>query len=208
MLNDKMEDDNLLGVKSASGEESSRLSKSMVNLCMAERMQNLQMEPALDHHNRIAMSVKKHRTDSTYQDAWDHLTQSSVFPATTVPSKSTTLPRDSPGYASRGDVPYTNGTLELGHSLPAQSVRALQDKRTVEDRHTRTHTGPEETYGFAECSVCLEEFQEEGRKVPRNLQCGHTFCTGSNKMVWCGLVWFAYASLCSAQHKGEKKLSC
>ena len=179
-----MEDDCLLNVKCATGEE--RLSKSMVDLCMLERMENIQMEPAPDYgHDRIAMSVKKHRTDSTHKVTRDHLSQSSVLPATTVPSKSTTLLRDSPRYALRGDVPYANGSgVELGYSLPAyQSVRALQDKRTPEDVHPRTHTGPEETYGFAECSVCLEEFQEEGEKVPRNLQCGHTFCTGWSKMV-------------------------
>lgn len=180
-----MEDDFLLNVKCATGD--GRLSKSMVDLCMLERMENIQMEPAPDYgHDRIAMSVKKHRTDSTHQD---HLSQLSVLPAITVPSKSTTLLRDSPRYALRGDVPYTNGSrADLGYSLPAyQSARALQDTRTPEDVHTRTHMGPEETYGFAECSVCLEEFQEEGGKVPRNLQCGHTFCTGLGAR-WCSLV--------------------
>lgn len=173
-----MEDDYFLNVKCATGD--GRLSKSMVDLCMLERMENIQIEPAPDYgHDRIAMSVKKHRTDS-HQVARDHLSQSSVLPATTVPSKSTTLMRDSPRYALRGDIPYTNGSpAELGHSLPAyQLARALQDERTPEDVHPPTHTGPEETYGLAECSVCLEEFQEEGEKVPRNLQCGHTFCTG------------------------------
>lgn len=28
-----------------------------------------------------------------------------------------------------------------------------------------------------ECSVCCEAFSEEGAHVPRNLDCGHTFCT-------------------------------
>ncbi len=29
-----------------------------------------------------------------------------------------------------------------------------------------------------ECSVCMEEFADEGLKVPRNLACGHSYCTG------------------------------
>eukprot|EP00210_Caulerpa_lentillifera_P006756 g6456.t1 len=28
-----------------------------------------------------------------------------------------------------------------------------------------------------DCSLCCEPFSEEGRRVPRNLDCGHTFCT-------------------------------
>ena len=30
----------------------------------------------------------------------------------------------------------------------------------------------------AECGLCLDEFLDWGNKVPRNLLCGHTFCTG------------------------------
>ena len=30
----------------------------------------------------------------------------------------------------------------------------------------------------AECGLCLDEFLDTGNKVPRNLLCGHTFCTG------------------------------
>ena len=29
-----------------------------------------------------------------------------------------------------------------------------------------------------ECTVCLEDFSESGSHAPRNLSCGHTFCTG------------------------------
>ena len=32
--------------------------------------------------------------------------------------------------------------------------------------------------GAPECSLCMEEYMDEGARVPRNLQCGHTFCTG------------------------------
>ena len=32
--------------------------------------------------------------------------------------------------------------------------------------------------GLAECALCLEDFQDTGDRVPRNLACGHTFCTG------------------------------
>ena len=37
----------------------------------------------------------------------------------------------------------------------------------------------------AECGLCLDEFLDCGNKVPRNLLCGHTFCTG-----WCKLYSF------------------
>lgn len=33
--------------------------------------------------------------------------------------------------------------------------------------------------GAAECGLCLDEFLDCGNKIPRNLLCGHTFCTGS-----------------------------
>lgn len=32
--------------------------------------------------------------------------------------------------------------------------------------------------GAAECGLCLDEFLDSGNKAPRNLLCGHTFCTG------------------------------
>ena len=32
--------------------------------------------------------------------------------------------------------------------------------------------------GAPECSLCMEEYLDEGTHVPRNLNCGHTFCTG------------------------------
>lgn len=42
--------------------------------------------------------------------------------------------------------------------------------------------GVVESYGL-ECSLCMEEFEEEGEHVPRNLQCGHTYCTGQRTGV-------------------------
>ncbi len=39
-----------------------------------------------------------------------------------------------------------------------------------------------ESYG-PECSLCMEEFEDEGLRVPRNLQCGHTYCTGQYYLV-------------------------
>ena len=41
--------------------------------------------------------------------------------------------------------------------------------------------------GLAECALCLEDFQDTGDRVPRNLACGHTFCTG----------WFATYLICA-----------
>ena len=35
----------------------------------------------------------------------------------------------------------------------------------------------EQARGVAECALCLEEFQDTGERVPRNLVCGHTYCT-------------------------------
>ena len=34
-----------------------------------------------------------------------------------------------------------------------------------------------------ECSVCLGEYNESGDGVPRSLVCGHTFCTGKNRLT-------------------------
>ena len=37
----------------------------------------------------------------------------------------------------------------------------------------------------AECGLCLDEFQDCGDKIPRNLHCGHTFCTGELYAISC-----------------------
>lgn len=34
-----------------------------------------------------------------------------------------------------------------------------------------------------ECSICLQQFEEESSKTPRNLQCGHAYCTGEMKTL-------------------------
>ncbi len=39
-----------------------------------------------------------------------------------------------------------------------------------------------EVPGQPECSVCMEEYIDEGLKVPRNLHCGHSFCTGKTML--------------------------
>lgn len=48
--------------------------------------------------------------------------------------------------------------------------------------------------GAAECGLCLDEFLDSGNKVPRNLLCGHTFCTGSlhNKYLNTKIVTITY----------------
>ena len=33
------------------------------------------------------------------------------------------------------------------------------------------------------CSICLEGFQETAAKMPRNMDCGHTFCQGCLELM-------------------------
>ena len=35
----------------------------------------------------------------------------------------------------------------------------------------------EQARGQPECALCLNQFQDTGESVPRNLVCGHTYCT-------------------------------
>ena len=68
----------------------------------------------------------------------------------------------------------------LAQSFPAgRFERAMH--AAVAIRHTQSvdveGSDDGESYGL-ECALCLEEFEDQGPKVPRNLQCGHTFCTG------------------------------
>lgn len=52
-------------------------------------------------------------------------------------------------------------------------VPDLQNKQQNGRRGTVNRSGL-----GGECGLCLDEFQDSGEKVPRNLLCGHTFCTG------------------------------
>ena len=51
-----------------------------------------------------------------------------------------------------------------------------------------------ENYGF-ECSTCLTDFGDQGESVPRNLDCGHTFCTGTVRSFHL-FLWLC-SSLCA-----------
>ena len=67
-------------------------------------------------------------------------------------------------------VPET-GAGELQHS--SSVVRERGDRESMNHSDTAKRAGV-----AAECGLCLCEFQDSGEKVPRNLVCGHTFCTG------------------------------
>ena len=87
--------------------------------------------------------------------------------------------------------PATRDDQQLGQ----QSLPTRQFHQSVHGR-TRTHylsrsfkaaasmlpqqsieeEGGSENLGF-ECSVCMEKYEDEGPRAPRNLKCGHTYCT-------------------------------
>ena len=156
-----------------------RLSRSMENLSVQERIDSLRLEPAADCHDRAEFVEKKEPKAKLSESP-----PPSVF-STTAPSTKRPPPSWDRNTGRKHDLSNSAGCCNgregpdhLAQSLPAHQFRALRDRDQGMAGSTHTYTGPEETYGFAECSLCLEEFEDVGVKVPRNLQCGHTFCTG------------------------------
>ena len=99
------------------------------------------------------------------------------------------LPRQCPRSASAVRLPTCGSKRD---PLDLQNPQAM----TVPQRevHDGVLGGPHDVYGererrrqtvqgagvAAECGLCLDEFLDSGNKVPRNLHCGHTFCTGQS----------------------------
>ena len=66
-------------------------------------------------------------------------------------------------------------------------THAHHESRSSDNLLGMAHSGGEwsssdEGEVVIECSICLQQFEEESMKTPRNLQCGHAYCTGEMKM--------------------------
>ena len=73
-----------------------------------------------------------------------------------------------------GSVP--GGLFREGSNGATAGHRGLTKQHTVTDFSEQADR--ESGDARFECCVCLGEYQESGRGVPRSLMCGHTFCTG------------------------------
>ena len=60
-------------------------------------------------------------------------------------------------------------------STKARSLTRILSQQVLEEQQEEEEAA--ENYGF-ECSICMEKYKDEGLRVPRNLMCGHTYCTG------------------------------
>lgn len=104
----------------------------------------------------------------------DHFSEDPVYSRSTDgaglldPPLATPRREDSDWYSSRAmTAPQRR---EQDHFF-CISREGLEDR----ERNPREDT---RRLGAAECGLCLDEFLDCGSKIPRNLLCGHTFCTG------------------------------
>lgn len=72
---------------------------------------------------------------------------------------------------------------EAGTSLLGDEMGDKRSAEAIDGRGRESKTEAVQRTGVAsgvaaECGLCLDEFLDCGKKVPRNLLCGHTFCTG------------------------------
>ncbi len=70
------------------------------------------------------------------------------------------------------------------HSQPAPGP-GFPHAHSAENLLGMTHSAGEwsssdEGETVLECVICFQRFEEESSKTPRNLQCGHAYCTGKN----------------------------
>ena len=61
------------------------------------------------------------------------------------------------------------------------SRQAAQEEKEAKDAELERVKGAEEQR--CTCSICLEGFQETAAKMPRNMDCGHTFCQGCLELM-------------------------
>ena len=75
-------------------------------------------------------------------------------------------------------VPHSQPHQGQGH--PFTHARASRSSDNLLDvaHGTGEWSSSDEGDLLIECSVCYQRFEEECSKTPRNLQCGHAFCTG------------------------------
>lgn len=90
--------------------------------------------------------------------------------------------------------------LSLSLSTPALSPRTFSLSQSSQDSEgsqltpTSMSVLPPEMAAFLSCPRCSEHYEEEGRRSPNTLHCGHTFCLG----VWSSIfVFFFLLSLFS-----------
>ena len=72
-------------------------------------------------------------------------------------------------------------------SLPGRQTKPELDRRRKLGMSSRTQSTDERLNCMSqssrriECSVCFRSYKDTGDQVPRNLVCGHTFCTGERE---------------------------
>lgn len=104
------------------------------------------------------------------------LTRSLPRQPTSTPSIEAPLERAQTGLLRQGAVKRVN----LSRTYPVQKsgLGVGEEGGNSAETGGGEGGGAEQTRGLAECGLCLDEFQDTGDKVPRNLICGHTYCTG------------------------------
>ncbi|EFP11772.1 hypothetical protein CRE_26752 [Caenorhabditis remanei] len=61
--------------------------------------------------------------------------------------------------------------------------KEFEKTMTMKQREGKEEQKKKETLPWKLCTICSEEYGEEGDRTPRNLDCGHTLCLGCCKMI-------------------------
>ena len=88
-----------------------------------------------------------------------------------------TVAGDHPQVAAILRPPRTSLPDGKGRSPPRRRMGMVLRAQTCTDETSQSKR-------TIECSVCLQGFKDSGDCVPRNLSCGHTFCTGRCVSSW------------------------
>ena len=138
---------------------------------MLDTIERLKSEPPADCHEH------RDETKTSEQKANKDVNRPNVTPATAFRArrppllKSATVLQGLGHPSASGLASHKQSTDVLAASLPSHRLQAM-----LEEEGMRS-SGGMDNLGM-ECSLCMEVFEDEGPMVPRNLQCGHTYCTG------------------------------